>query len=135
MTDTHPPRSVLGEALRRLRTDRRLLQRDVAARAGINRPMLSAYESGKVEPKFDGLVRVLEAMGANLGYLGTYMELVTRGRRLGKGVPDPPPWSESQARSHLHAALDHWADALVAEIRASLETAEPPTLDTEGAKE
>ena len=128
-------RPVLGEALRRLRTDRNLLQEDVADRAGITRPMLSAYERGRVEPKFEGLLRILGAMGTTLSFLGTYMELVTRGRRLGEIAPDSRIWPEIDARVHLQAALDQWADALKAEFRASLEASKAPKPDPKGARD
>ena len=44
-------------------------QHQVAERAGIARPTLSAYERGRVRPSLETLERILSAMGGDLGQL------------------------------------------------------------------
>jgi transcriptional regulator with XRE-family HTH domain len=127
--------TVFGRALRQIRVDRGLLQQELADKAGITRPTLSAYERGRAEPKLQTLLRLLRAINADLGQLGTYMDTLAPEPQEAEASAGPAHLREMSARTRLHASLDHWADALVAEFRASLEPAEPPTLDTEGAKE
>jgi len=127
--------TVFGQALRQIRVDRGLLQKELADKAGMARPTLSVYERGRAEPKLLSVLRLLQAMDAELGQLGTYMDTLTPESQEVEASTGPPHVREMTARAGLHISLDQWADALKAEFRASLESLEPPTLDTEGAKE
>ncbi len=127
--------TVFGHALRQIRVDRGLLQKELADKAGMTRPTLSVYERGRAEPKLLSVLRLLQAMDAELGQLGTYMDTLTPESQEIEASTGPPRGREMTARTGLHASLDRWADALMAEIRASVEPVEPPTLDTEGARE
>ncbi len=49
--------------LRRARTDARLSQTELAARAGVAQPVISAYESGRREPSLPMLTKLIEATG------------------------------------------------------------------------
>jgi transcriptional regulator with XRE-family HTH domain len=107
-----------GEALRRIRTDRKMLQGDVAKAAGITRPMLSAYERGRVVPKLETLQQVLSVMGVSLDVLARYIDLVIEGLQADGSAPwEPPIISEGAARSALHGALDQWANAVQREAK------------------
>ncbi|MEM9293044.1 MAG: helix-turn-helix transcriptional regulator [Acidobacteriota bacterium] len=55
----------LGRALRYLRTERNLLQKDVAERAGKTKALVSAYETEKTLPTFETVGQILDAMGAD----------------------------------------------------------------------
>ena len=65
----------LGPALRWLRQRRAMKQHEVADAAGITRPMLSAYERGKVHPTLDTLDTILDALGCTLSQLGEAIKL------------------------------------------------------------
>ncbi|MDY7093065.1 MAG: helix-turn-helix transcriptional regulator [Acidobacteriota bacterium] len=79
----------LGLALRYLRNQRNLRQRDVAERAGITGSMLSGYENGKKLPALGSLDKILQAMGFTLRELVDVLE----GPLPGDPPPDPdaPP--------------------------------------------
>jgi predicted nucleotidyltransferase/DNA-binding XRE family transcriptional regulator len=55
------PRS--ADLLRRARTEARLSQTELAARAGVAQPVISAYESGRREPSLPMLTKLVEATG------------------------------------------------------------------------
>jgi ribosome-binding protein aMBF1 (putative translation factor) len=55
-----------GSAVRKLRQDAGLSQRDVCARAGIGTSTLSRLESGEAMPGIDVLARISEVLGARL---------------------------------------------------------------------
>jgi transcriptional regulator with XRE-family HTH domain len=63
----------VGAALRRLRLERRLAMKQVAARAGVTRPMLSRYEHGQQHPSLPNLVRVLRAMDCTAEDFGRHL--------------------------------------------------------------
>ena len=52
----------VGQALRRLRFERRMLGKQVASRADITRSMLSRYEHGRGGPSLPNLVKILRAL-------------------------------------------------------------------------
>jgi transcriptional regulator with XRE-family HTH domain len=53
----------LGLRLRRLRTEKRLAAREVAARAGVSAEYLSRLENGRVSPTVATLTRIMRAIG------------------------------------------------------------------------
>lgn len=55
--------------LRRTRLSAGRSQREVARRAGVAQPVISAYERGRRQPTVDQLERLLEAAGARLRVL------------------------------------------------------------------
>ena len=55
----------VGQALRRLRLERRLLGKQVASRADITRTMLSRYEHGHQNPSLPNLVKILRVLGCS----------------------------------------------------------------------
>ena len=75
---------ILGRALRWLREDRGLKQEDVAQIAGITRPMLSAYERGRVQPTLDTLDRLLRALDCDLSALSEALKIVTSMGKVGR---------------------------------------------------
>lgn len=84
----------LGRALRWIRSERRLRQRDVAQRAGITRPMLSAYETAKQRPSLETLGRVLQALNTDLVELIETMTLFEQSQ-CGEVAPKPVPVSRT----------------------------------------
>jgi transcriptional regulator with XRE-family HTH domain len=62
---------LIGHRVRRLRADRGLSARVVAARAGITPAYLSRLENDKVSPTVSTLTRVLQAIGVSVGQLFT----------------------------------------------------------------
>ena len=56
----------LGPALRLLRDMKGKRQYQVADDAGISKPLLSAYETGKQKPSLEVLGRIIEALDSNL---------------------------------------------------------------------
>jgi transcriptional regulator with XRE-family HTH domain len=56
-------RRVIGDAIRRHRTDAALSMRELARRSGVSQPLLSMIENGKSAPSIVTLYRVAEALG------------------------------------------------------------------------
>jgi len=52
-----------ADLLRRARAEARLTQTELAARAGVAQPVISAYESGRREPSLPMLTKLVEATG------------------------------------------------------------------------
>lgn len=55
-----------GEMIREARHRARLSQNDLARRAGVAQPVVSAYESGRREPSLRTLAKLIEATGTEL---------------------------------------------------------------------
>lgn len=66
----------LGRALRWLRDERGKRQFQVADAAGITKPMLSAYETGRQKPSLESLEKILDALGADLSDLHAALAIV-----------------------------------------------------------
>jgi transcriptional regulator with XRE-family HTH domain len=75
---------ILGRALRWLREDRGMKQEEVAQIAEITRPMLSAYERGRVQPTLDTLDRLLRALDCDLSALSQALSIVTSMGKVGR---------------------------------------------------
>ena len=58
-----------NERLKELRTELGLTQRDVAKHLSIGRTTVSEYESGKIVPKQDNLVKLASFLGVSVDYL------------------------------------------------------------------
>ena len=58
-----------NERLKELRTELGLTQRDVAKHLCIGRTTVSEYESGKIVPKQDNLVKLASFLGVSVDYL------------------------------------------------------------------
>lgn len=59
----------LGERLRKLRTEKRLTQGQVADRLGLTKSVVSAYETGLRSPSYDVLIRLCGMLGVTADYL------------------------------------------------------------------
>src|SRR6202035_597000 len=66
----------LGRALRWLRERQTKRQYQVADSAGINKAMLSAYETGKQKPSLDTLEKILGALEGDLNDLHNALQIV-----------------------------------------------------------
>ncbi|MEM9293801.1 MAG: helix-turn-helix transcriptional regulator [Acidobacteriota bacterium] len=78
---------VLGAALRLLRTQRKMQQKEVARRAGITSSMLSGYEQGRRAPTLASVEKILQALGCGLGELVAAIELLRQA-----ASPSLPRW-------------------------------------------
>lgn len=79
----------LGAALRLLRQERGLTQKDLARETGLDASQLSRYEGESIEPTLSTLQALLEALGATLSDLE---EAQRRVAFLRPGAePEPPP--------------------------------------------
>jgi uncharacterized protein len=87
-----------ADLLRRARTEARLSQTELAARAGVAQPVISAYESGHREPSLPMLTKLVEATGHRM-----QIELLA-GPRDQLGLPDTT--LGRRLRRHRRAALD-----------------------------
>ena len=61
--------STIADHLLAIRASKKLLQKDVAARAGITATALSAYEKGQREPSLPALIKLAEIYGVSLDWL------------------------------------------------------------------
>jgi hypothetical protein len=64
------PGAPLGERLRTCRLAAGLTLRELAVRTGMAAQHLSAYERGRMEPRWERLTRLIRALGADLVTLG-----------------------------------------------------------------
>ena len=62
-------KSALAKTLGALRREKKLSQREAAARLGVSQALLSHYENGAREPKFDFVVRACDYYGVSADYL------------------------------------------------------------------
>jgi transcriptional regulator with XRE-family HTH domain len=60
---------MFGDRLRKLRKERHLTQKALAAELSISRSALSLYESDKREPDFDTLTKIADFFDTSLDYL------------------------------------------------------------------
>lgn len=58
-----------GENLRQLRRARSLTQRDLGAKVGLSKAVVSKYETGMGYPSFDVLIRIARYFGVTTDYL------------------------------------------------------------------
>ncbi|GAB7387257.1 helix-turn-helix domain-containing protein [Bacillaceae bacterium] len=59
----------IGKTIKKLRQDRNLLQKDLAARVQISRSALAKYESGERTPDIETLIKIADAFGISLDEL------------------------------------------------------------------
>ena len=71
----------VAAAIREARTQARLTQADLAARAGTSQAALSAYENGRKQPSLETFGRILEAAGARIS---VEMRLERQARRFSR---------------------------------------------------
>ena len=61
--------SEFGENLKNLRRSRNLTQKDLGAKIGLSKAVVSKYENGMGYPSFDVLVRIAQYFGVTTDYL------------------------------------------------------------------
>jgi hypothetical protein len=87
-----------GSIIKQARVNARLSQTELARRAGVSQPVVSAYEADLREPALSTLTKLVEATGHHLA-----LDLVAdAGRPL--GLPDTPVGR--RLRQHRQAILD-----------------------------
>ena len=62
-------KSSFAERLGALRLDKKLSQREAAAKLGVSQALLSHYENDAREPKFDFVIRACDYYGVSADYL------------------------------------------------------------------
>lgn len=127
----------LGPALKALREERRLRQREVEAVAGLPKRSLSAYERGHRTPSLSTLERLLTALGATLGDLATELEALQRagpalrseptGRAVGREGTAAREVADSAER--LLAMLEKVIHETLTRTREDRETEDPEEED------
>ena len=95
-----------GELVRSVRRRRGLTQTDLARRAGISQPVVSAYERGRRDPTFGTLEKLVAATGERLR-----IEAVT-------GSSDLPPALTPEEHGRRLLDVLSVADAIPARRRA-----------------
>lgn len=58
-----------GKRLRAVRKELGLTQKELGERIGVGRTTISEYESGKIVPRQDGLIKLAEVLGVNVDFL------------------------------------------------------------------
>src|SRR5258708_5984895 len=72
---------VIGEHIRRLRSDRRITVRAFAAETGFSASFISQLENGQVAPALGSLHKIAEALGGTLGEVFVAAEVGEEMRR------------------------------------------------------
>lgn len=78
MSRRHEPQEALGRAVRELRVERGLTQRELARVADINETWLSHIEAGRTNPAWGTVARIAAGLGAPVS------ELAQRAEQLGR---------------------------------------------------
>ena len=68
------PQIELGRAIRELRRERKVTQRQLAKRAKVNPTWISRLEAGGYEPSFSSVVKLTTALGVPFTILAAKME-------------------------------------------------------------
>lgn len=76
--------TTLGRSLRVLRTRAGLTQAQVAANAGVDGPYLSRVESGERDLRWSTILKLLDAIGADLHHLADAVAEVEKQDRASK---------------------------------------------------
>jgi transcriptional regulator with XRE-family HTH domain len=83
----HEPQPAVGRAIRQLRRDRRLKQKDLARAADVNRTEMSNLERGHVNPAWGTVKRVAKALGVEVSEVAALAERIER-EGESEDVPD-----------------------------------------------
>jgi transcriptional regulator with XRE-family HTH domain len=59
----------LGQAIKKVRIDKHLKQKDLAILVGLSQKYLSEIETGKVDPRFSIVCRIARTLWVSLDYL------------------------------------------------------------------
>ncbi|MEM7051845.1 MAG: helix-turn-helix transcriptional regulator [Acidobacteriota bacterium] len=156
MRQTNDP---LGKALRELREHAGLQQGQLGRKSGVTQSNISAYELGKRAPQWPTLVRLLDAMGADLLDLSVKMEEPGRLEETREALwqllkpaepeeaePSPPatdsPSDDASDQKDQEHPLDYLVDAVIDRIaertvmrQADRATAQRSALATRNALE
>lgn len=95
-----------GRALRRLREERGLLQKEVSERSGVTKGMLSRIENDKADTTLGTLGRILGGMDADLEDFVRVVQEVQRGE---DSAPVRPPANADLRRVTPHASSEEAA--------------------------
>lgn len=87
--------------LKELRTDRNLLQRDVADHLNCSTPVYCRYEKGEREPPFDIIKRLADFYGVTVDYLMGRDETTTVISPIEKAPADSPLTEQIMAKARL----------------------------------
>jgi transcriptional regulator with XRE-family HTH domain len=73
------PQEALGQAIRELRGERSLTQRQLADAADVNETWISHIEAGRTNPAWGTVVRIAGALGVSVSELAVRAEQLTAG--------------------------------------------------------
>ena len=114
----------LGGALKELRWQARMKQIEVCRRIGMTAPQISRYENGRETPNLESLVKILQAVGADLCDLQRVLLAQAAEQRQGEGeneaaaAPEPAAGdSAALAAAREPAVPDYVAEVAVGEAR------------------
>lgn len=99
----------LPEALRLLRHRAGLRQNELAERARVTKPMMSAYETGTKRPTTETLDKILDALGEDVTGLGQALRSVQRASariELSTNGSEEDPWELDRDRLEARQALE-----------------------------
>ena len=91
-----------NERLKELRKELGLTQRDVGKHLGVGRTTISEYESGKIVPKQDNLVKLASFLGVSVDYL--------------TGVSDDKTFNYENDKNRKSINVDHHILACLSKI-------------------
>jgi transcriptional regulator with XRE-family HTH domain len=74
----HEPQPAVGRAIRQLRTERGLKQKEVADAADVNRTEMSNIERGARNPAWGTVRRIAKALGVEVSELAALAERIER---------------------------------------------------------
>src|SRR2546423_5290827 len=98
---SHVAGETIGQRLKRLRLDRHMSQRELAA-PGVSYAYISRIEAGKRQPSVKALRRLASKLGVSAEYLETRSELDAAGQRE-PCLPRLPPAGRLRGWSRLRA--------------------------------
>ena len=102
-----------NERLKELRKELGYTQRDVGKYLGVGRTTISEYESGKIVPKQDNLVKLASFLGVSVDYL--------------TGVSDDKTFNYENDKNRKSINVDHHILACLGKINAR--TVDDPNID------
>lgn len=112
--------SEFSKRLKKLRTDLKMTQDELAPELGISRSTLGMYETGKREPDFETLETIADFFNVDMNYLIGYSDephdWQNTANDMGIAPPndfdgDPEDWFQMKMRQEQDALIDSYYDS------------------------
>lgn len=112
----------VGERIREVRKAAKLTQKQLGIKAGIAEPTIRRYELGGLNPKYETLQKIADALGSDVNYLISGATLADHdeafiNRLRGEGETDPVAVHETHEQKKQRASLNRAFDLLNREGR------------------